>query len=151
MLRDARPADFETLYRIDQRCFVPGISYSRLELRHYMQEQGAFTVVAEQDGEISGFLVGGVVSSPTLKKLVGHIITIDLLPEFRRSGIGTLLMDEAERRILAAGADLVRLEVAVDNEPALAFYQRRGYRMLKTIPRYYMNSIDAFVLGKVLK
>jgi ribosomal-protein-alanine N-acetyltransferase len=45
-VRDFRAEDFETIYRIDQQCFAPGISYSRVELKTYMQRRGAFTLVA---------------------------------------------------------------------------------------------------------
>jgi ribosomal protein S18 acetylase RimI-like enzyme len=42
------------------------------------------------------------------------------------------------------------LETAVDNLPALAFYKRHNYFLLKTLPRYYSNGVDAFVLQKDL-
>ena len=39
-VRTFQPADFETLWRVDQECFPPGISYSRaeLELLHAAQQ-----------------------------------------------------------------------------------------------------------------
>jgi hypothetical protein len=47
-LRDGKSSDLDTLWRIDQACFPPGISYSRLELAVYMRRPGSFTIVAEQ-------------------------------------------------------------------------------------------------------
>src|ERR1700722_6178622 len=47
-LRDFRHEEFETVWRIDQRCFAPGISYSRLELVTYLQRPGAFALVADK-------------------------------------------------------------------------------------------------------
>jgi ribosomal protein S18 acetylase RimI-like enzyme len=44
----------------------------------------------------------------------------------------------------------VRLETAVDNLPALTFYKRHGYDIVKTMPRYYSNGVDAFSLEKAL-
>jgi ribosomal protein S18 acetylase RimI-like enzyme len=44
----------------------------------------------------------------------------------------------------------VELETAVDNSGALAFYKRHQYSVVKTIPRYYTNGVDAFVLEKEL-
>ncbi len=46
-VRDFQPADFETLWRLDQECFPPGISYSRAELKLYMRRSRSFTLVAE--------------------------------------------------------------------------------------------------------
>src|SRR3954447_6603948 len=105
----------------------------------------SFTIVGERDGKIEGF----IVVQCDLKQ-AGHVITIDVHADARRSGLGTLLMDAAENRLNSDGCRSVLLEVAVDNMPAITFYKRRGYSVLKTIPRYYMNSIDALMLGKKL-
>jgi ribosomal-protein-alanine N-acetyltransferase len=144
-LREPRPDDFETLWLVDQECFPPGISYSRRELRVYMRRKGSFTLVAE---DAAGAIVGFIVAhdGPT-----GHVITIDVLPAARRSGLGSLLMGAAEERLRAAGSLAVGLEAAVDNVAALTFYKRHGYSIVKTWPRYYSNGVDALVLTKNLR
>jgi [ribosomal protein S18]-alanine N-acetyltransferase len=48
-IREFRAGDFETLWRIDQACFAPGISYSADELNYYIHRRGAFTLVAEAE------------------------------------------------------------------------------------------------------
>jgi [ribosomal protein S18]-alanine N-acetyltransferase len=143
-IRDFRPEDFETLWRMDQECFPPGISYSREELKVYMRRRGSFTLVAgAEDGAIAGFLVayGG---------LTGHVITIDVSPAARRSGVGSMLLRAAEDRLREAGSRAVGLETAVDNVSALSFYKRHGYNVVRTWPRYYSNGVDALVLKKEL-
>ncbi len=140
------PADFERLYEIDQACFPPGISYSRRELAYYMTMRGTFTLVAETKAkkpEIAGFIVGQ--KGP---RGMGHIVTIDTIEKYRRGGLGTLLMDAVEKRLKAAGCHAIILETAVDNAPAIAFYKRLGYFVLKTLPRYYQGRIDAFLMAK---
>jgi ribosomal protein S18 acetylase RimI-like enzyme len=42
------------------------------------------------------------------------------------------------------------LETAVDNVPALSFYKRHGYDVIRTWPRYYSNGVDALLLEKDL-
>lgn len=150
-VRDYRCEDFDTLWAIDQSCFPPGISYSQYELRSYVRRPDAFTLVAEsahepeQRGrEILGFLVA------ESSRKVGHIITIDVRSEARRHRIGSALLDVAESRLGAANCRLVRLETGVDNVSALAFYKRRGFDVIKTIPRYYSNHVDALLLEKDL-
>jgi [ribosomal protein S18]-alanine N-acetyltransferase len=167
-IRDFQPSDFETLWRIDQDCFPPGISYSRAELKVYMRRRGAFTLVAADaapsapattaresgKGEkhsppiaftnLAGFLVAEADRGS------GHIITIDVTAAARRSGVGSLLLRAAEDRLRQARCRSVELETAVDNVSALSFYKRHGYSVIKTSPRYYSNGVDALVLQKQL-
>lgn len=144
-IRDFKPEDFQTLWLIDQECFPSGISYSRQELKVYMRRRGAFTLVAAKaaTGTISGFIV--VHGGPT-----GHIVTIDVIAEARRAGVGSLLLRAAEDRLRAAGSRGAGLEVAVDNVSALSFYRRHGYSVVRTWPRYYSNGVDALVMKKEL-
>jgi len=157
-IRDFRPADFETLWRIDQDCFPPGISYSQAELRAYMRRRGSFTLLAVKDttskyspasasadGSVGGFIVAEADNRGS-----GHIITIDVVKAARRSGVGSLLLQAAEDRLRAARCRSVELETAVDNVSALSFYKRHGYSVIKIFPGYYSNGVDALVLQKDL-
>jgi [ribosomal protein S18]-alanine N-acetyltransferase len=151
-LRKLRSGDFETLWEIDQKCFPPGISYSRQELASYIRRWSAFTVVAEQKasrGAEAPKIVGFIVAEMN-RKNIGHIITIDVLPEVRKKGIGSRLLIEAENRLREAKCDVVILEAAVDNHAALTFYEKHEYFAFKTIPRYYPNGVNAYVLRKDL-
>jgi len=150
VIRDFQPEDFDTLWRMDQECFPPGIAYSRPELKAYVRHRNSFTLVASEDahdvkdGRIAGFIVA--LSAP-----VGHIITIDVLPAARRSGVGSMLLQAAEDRLRAGGSKAVGLETAVDNLSALSFYKRHGYSVIRTWPRYYSTGVDALVLKKILQ
>jgi ribosomal-protein-alanine N-acetyltransferase len=145
VIREFKPEDFETLWRMDQECFAPGISYSKPELKAYMGRRGAFTLVAsDTDGDrIGGFIVVQAGST-------GHVITIDVIRIARRAGVGSLLLRAAEDRLRIAGGRAVGLETAVDNVAALAFYKRHGYDVIGTWPRYYSNGVDALAMRKEL-
>ena len=49
------------------------------------------------------------------------------LPDRRRSGVASLLMSELVAWGRSCGADVSYLQVAADNAPAIALYQRLGY------------------------
>ena len=145
-LRDADSRDFETLWGIDQQCFAQGIAYSRRELAAFMSLRGAFTVViTDEDSQILGFLV-----AVPKRNGIGHVITIDVVREVRRLGVGSKLLAAAEDRLRRLDCRTVLLETAVDNASAIAFYKRHQYFTVKTIPHYYSNGVDALVLQKDL-
>ena len=145
-IREYRQGDFDTLWRLDQECFPPNIAYSRFELMSYIRRRSAFTLVAENGTAISGF----IVAERHPRNQAGHIITIDVRSTARRAGVGGTLMDAAETRLQESGCAAVYLETAVNNEAAIAFYKRRGYFVLSTVPRYYDGKLDALVMGKKL-
>jgi len=143
-LRPFQPADFETLFRIDQECFPRGIAYSRRTLRLFLALSGADCQVAEQAGEIAGFIISHAAGTR------GQIITLDVLATHRRAGIGTLLLREAESRMRQAGALEITLETATNNVPAVAFWGKHGYRTDAVLKNYYAAGLDAFQMRKAL-
>lgn len=163
-IRQFEKADFDTLWRIDQACFDPQLAYSRPELAFYMRRPGSFTLVAEGEGvegESNGRgncgppaaapvcgILGFVVAEARRKS--GHIITIDVVAEVRRTGVGSALLNAAEEKLVQAGARAVALETPVNNEAAIRFYKQKGYFVEKTVAGYYSNQMDALVMTKEL-
>lgn len=145
-VRPYRESDLDTLYRIDQTCFPPGVSYSRQELESFIVQRRAVTWVAEAGEETIGFLVAH--REPQQK---GHIITIDVVESRRRRGVGGALMDAAEAWADHSELTLIYLETAVDNVAAQSFYERRGYEKFRTIENYYRNGAAAWLMVKRLK
>ncbi|MGD0957465.1 MAG: N-acetyltransferase [Candidatus Acidiferrales bacterium] len=146
-LRPYRPADFETLYEIDQACYEPTIAYSRRELRNYLRFPGAECVVAET-GVDKPAIVGFCVTAH--EEDWGYIVTIDVLGAYRRQGVATALLREVERRLAASGAKEIALETATDNAPAIAFWQKHGYRTRGVKKGYYPGGRDAYSMVKPL-
>ncbi len=163
-IRDYRPSDFDVLWNIDQRCFPPGISYGRMELSSFLSKRNAITLVAEfateEIGEHQPVALAESNSPPTIagffvahsiRHKYGRILTLDILPEARRSGLGAKLMSACEERLRLVGCSQVYLETAVDNQPALRLYRKLGYEVLGILPHYYVShSLDAFQMGKRL-
>ncbi len=144
-LRLFQPADLKALQKIDQACFPPGIAYSAAMLKRFVSHPKSRTWVAEELQEIAGFLI----ASKEPQK-VGHIITIDVLASRRRAGVGTLLMNAAEKWAEVKGLRMIYLETADDNRPAQSFYAARGYRKVDEVRNYYSNGQTAWVMVKWL-
>lgn len=145
-IRDFQPSDLPRLSEIDQACFPAGVAYSREELAGFIAHRSSRTWVAEENGQIIGFLVAN--RQPAR---VGHIITIDILEGSRRQGAGTELMGVAEKWARKANVQIIYLETAEDNLAAQAFYEGRSYRKVEKIDRYYSNGQAAWVMVKHLK
>jgi ribosomal-protein-alanine N-acetyltransferase len=155
-VRAYQKTDFESLWQIDQSCFEPKLAYSRFELAVYMRRPGSFTLVAETgaprnepgNGSRAKQILGFIVAE--YRRKTGHIITIDVLQESRRSGIGSALLHAAEEHLRKAGATAVELETPVNNETAIRFYKGLDYFVEKTVRGYYSNQLDALVMRKEL-
>ena len=50
-----------------------------------------------------------------------------------------------------AGAREIRLEVDIQNEAAVRFYERMGFRTARTLPDYYGPGRDGFRMTRKLK
>jgi len=163
-LRPYHPDDFDRLIEIDRACFQEGIAYSEEELRYYLHLPSAAALVGyvpqstatvgqsrEDDrGEIQGFIVADQHRPRGARQCVGKIITIDVMAQARRAGLGSRLLDAAEKHLQEAGCAYVALEVAVDNFPALRFYKKHGYTGVRILPRYYLGSLDGLLMQKKL-
>ena len=143
-LRSYEPHDFAALHKLDQACFPPGISYSKTTLRYFLTLASSDCVVAVEGNHVTGFVLSE--ENPPL----AHIITLDVAEKQRRNGIGTALLQALESNLSARGVRSVLLETATDNEAAVAFWQRHGYRIEATLKRYYLRRIDAYEMRKIL-
>lgn len=154
-VRNFHSDDFLALWRIDQSCFSPGIAYSKQELSIYIRRTNSFTLVAElaetegQPALAPAVKTVGFVVAETNRR-IGHIITIDVCAEARGRRVGSELLCAAEQQLRLSGCGMVRLETAVDNLAALAFYKKHGYSVKKVFPRYYSDGVDALLLEKDL-
>ena len=78
-----------------------------------------------------------------------EIVSLGVLPEHRRRGIGSALLDAICGEARSRGAERVVLEMASDNEAASALYAGRGFRVVGLRRNYYRRTerlVDALIL-----
>lgn len=76
-----------------------------------------------------------------------HVSTIAVHPDFRRQGIGTVLLEQAIRQGVDEGALVVTLEVRESNEAALRLYRKYGFEQVGRRHGYYRdNNEDAILM-----
>jgi [ribosomal protein S18]-alanine N-acetyltransferase len=143
-LRAYEPHDFAALHRLDQACFPIGISYSKTTLHYFLTIASADCIVAVDGARIAGFTL--TEENPPL----AHIITLDVAEAHRRHGVGSALLAESEKNLALRGVRSILLETAIDNEGAVAFWKRHGYRIEAVLKRYYLGRLDAYEMRKLL-
>ncbi|HSM41837.1 MAG TPA: GNAT family N-acetyltransferase, partial [Afifellaceae bacterium] len=72
-------------------------------------------------------------------------------PAFAGRSIGRAVVGEVERVSIRRGADRLRLEVRVDNRPALSLYGSAGFEKICDLQNYYADGGDGMRYEKVLK
>ncbi len=141
-IRGYEGRDFAALYKLDQSCFPAGIAYGKWAMQYFLSLPAAHCLVAEDGKQIVGFILAE--ENPPL----AHIITLDVAPGKRRSGLGSRLLEEIEKHFQFNEVHSVLLETAVDNESGIAFWEHHGYRTEAVLKRYYLGKVDAFEMRK---
>lgn len=143
-IRRASAVDIPAIVAIENESFVdPWDQSVFLEALTYYPTT---YFVAVCNGAVAGFIVGGL--EDTGETIYGHICNIGISPQYRRQGIGRLLVRRTEHQFALELATGVQLEVRVSNNAAQRFYQRMGYRPVFGIDQYYANGEDALVMMK---
>ena len=101
----------------------------------YCREEGnAYTLVAEVDGKVAGFLTYQL--EPETK--VGEVMLLAVHPTYQNQEIGTLLNNAALDEMKAYGMELAVVATGGDpgHAPARRSYEKAGYTGLPQV-RYY--------------
>ncbi len=154
LIREAREEDLPDIVRINLETLPE--HYPDYFWRDHLRLWGRAFLVAEVDGRIVGYIMTrvdrglGYLQWRPFKKL-GHIVSIAVLPEYRRRGIGTALMVEAMRRLKEIyGASEAYLEVRVSNDAAIRLYEKLGFKKVRRLRKYYLDGEDAWLMAKKL-
>jgi ribosomal protein S18 acetylase RimI-like enzyme len=84
-----------------------------------------FVLVAEDDGAVVGFCIGGR-SRPPEEPFRGEVYAIYVLPERQSRGIGRALLEAAARELADRGFGSMIIWVLRENAPSRRFYERMG-------------------------
>jgi ribosomal protein S18 acetylase RimI-like enzyme len=79
-----------------------------------------FLVAVHQDNVVGSILAG-------YDGHRGWLYALAVLNDYRRRGIGSALVHEAESRLQAMGCGKINLQVRTSNAAVISFYERLGY------------------------
>jgi hypothetical protein len=93
-----------------------------------------FAQVAKSRGKIAGIIVAEFRKRVFYKPpMEARILEIYIMPEFRRSSVGQMLVDSLYEECRKRGIDLVTAEFPSLNVIALNFYKKMGYREIVSV------------------
>jgi ribosomal-protein-alanine N-acetyltransferase len=143
-IRAYQPADFDRLLAIEHAVFPPAIAYPRLELRRFLSARRCRTLVADEEGEVAGFVTGCYEGRGE-----GLVASLDVAPERQGQGIGSRLLTAMEEWLRGRGARVLRLETPAEEEGgARRFYEMHGYAVEERLADYYGGGLDALRMLK---
>jgi ribosomal-protein-alanine N-acetyltransferase len=144
-LREYRAGDWVRMHELDIVCFEPVFRFSRGAMRRFAEANGAVTVLAEADGELAGFCI------VQMEGQLGYVVTLDVAAAWRRNGLARRLMEDAETKVRAAGAEEMTLHVYTENRAAIRFYEAMGYERVGLAKWFYGTGLDAWLYEKRLE
>jgi ribosomal-protein-alanine N-acetyltransferase len=103
----------------------------------------ALWYVALEDDRVVGYIGSQTVCGET------DVMNIAVHPDYRRQGIGQILIEELIREVKNLGSISLTLEVRSSNAPAVSLYEKLGFSQVGLRKNYYRNpKEDAYILRK---
>jgi len=150
--------DLERIEEIERASFGRE-AYDRKLFAYYRETCGGFFLVAARRNARVG-------KAPLRRKLCGYLIarlrggrlagsaelvSIAVEPAARGKGAASALLESALRRLARRGAERLNLVVRATNAPARAFYEKYGFRRLRTVPGYYEDGGEGIAMWRPLR
>lgn len=144
-VKPMRLDDLEEVLRIERLSFT--IPWSkRAFLYELLENQRALYLVAWEAKQIRGYIGMWIVLDE------GHITNLAVHPDYRRRGIGRVLLETLMMESAKRGIQRLTLEVRRSNLGAQALYHGLGFKEAGIRHRYYQdNREDALIMWKELK
>jgi len=145
-VRRANSGDVEPLLELEKTCFDTD-RLSRRSFTNFVKE-GAHELLVLLEGDT---LLGYVLNLYRAGTNLARMYSIAVAPAGRGKGLGERLLKAAEAAARLRHCVFMRLEVNVNNQPAIQLYERSNYRRIGRIEGYYEDGSDAYQMEKLLR
>ena len=127
--------------QLEQLCF--SMPWSENSIRYELTNPLALWLVA-----VDGDMVAGYVGSQSVMG-EADMMNLAVLPDYRRQGIGEMLVKRLVEELTANAVSSLTLEVRASNTGAIELYNKLGFSRVGRRPNYYKNpKEDALILRK---
>lgn len=126
--------------------------YSDYFYESLLAEMPEAFLVAERQGKLAGYIMCKTeFGFSNFKKLgfvkKGHVVSVAVLEEHRRFGLGRAIIEEAINGVKLKRCDELYLEVRCSNTDAVRLYEKIGFVIKQRLKAYYRDGEDAFLMA----
>jgi ribosomal protein S18 acetylase RimI-like enzyme len=145
-VRLALPSDARGIAEFSRDYIEHGLSWSwnRDRILKAIRDTATNVAVVHERDDILGF---GIMQ---YGETTAHLCLLGVQPTLQCRGLGGALLSWLECCAVTAGIECVKVEARADNPRAIAFYEKRGFKVEARVPGYYCGIIDAVRLRKRL-
>jgi [ribosomal protein S18]-alanine N-acetyltransferase len=149
-IRRAESSDLISIMEINLKTLPE--HYSDYFYESLLAELPEAFIVAEIQGKHVGYIMCKTeYGFSNFKKLgfvkKGHVVSIAVLDEFRKKGIGSVLVEESVNGVKLRKCDEFYLEVRCSNNDAVRLYEKFGFVIRQQLNAYYRDGEDAYLMA----
>lgn len=138
LLRVAQQSDLPAVLAIEQASFP--LPWTETAFHSEFGNPYSHIWVLEEQALAIGYICAWFIHDE------GQIVNVAVLPEYRRSGFGSMLIQHVLREAKKQGIRSLSLEVRSSNQAALELYGKFGFQRVAVRKRYYENGEEALLL-----
>jgi ribosomal-protein-alanine N-acetyltransferase len=149
-LRRAEPSDLISVMEINLKTLPE--HYSDYFYECLLAELPEAFIVAEIAGKHVGYIMCKTeFGFSNFKKLgfvkKGHVVSIAVLDDHRKKGIGNALVEESVNGVKLRKCDEFYLEVRCSNNDAVRLYEKLGFIIKQQLNAYYRDGEAAYLMA----
>ena len=149
-IRRAEPSDLISIMEINLKTLPE--HYSDYFYESLLAELPEAFIIAEIGGKHVGYIMCKTeYGFSNFKKLgfvkKGHVVSIAVVDEFRKKGIGNALVEESVNGVKLRNCDEFYLEVRCSNNDAVRLYEKLGFVIKQQLNAYYRDGEAAYLMA----
>ena len=142
-IRQFKPTDMFSVVKLASTTLTE--QYNPSLFNYFYESFPEGFIIAEYGHKIIGFIVGVKIND-----ILSKILMLSISEQFQNKNIGSNLLKKFLRKISDEGVKFVELEVRIDNEKAINFYRKHGFKIRNEITDFYQNGESAYTMKKEL-
>jgi ribosomal protein S18 acetylase RimI-like enzyme len=137
----------------NEHCAVGVDKKSSITARYALYDNWSVLVAEEDeeeegDGEVGGWIGWTVKQSPTQQEPYVYLAEVMVHPDFRRKGVATTLVNEAEKQAQKTGSNHLYCYIYDPNDASKALFEKLGYSNMRALRSCALTAYKKAEIGE---